>query len=201
MEGRVMWIAGPRWVCTNGWAGSRSFASQQHNSLGSVPKKPTCLAESHTAHSGLAAERMVGNGENWPSLDQTFVVQGKLWDTITNCLNKTVRKEVMWGGFGCIFEMQPNALASPTSEAGFHFSSLGPVWLHTSSCWGRFVGAGSEHGDCSVLLCPCSQLHMELLQPGGQGLVWGGAVLAWGWHSCEWAGGVLVDLVDVPHRE
>lgn len=31
----------------------------------------------YTAPSGLAAETMVENGENWPCLDPTFVVQGK----------------------------------------------------------------------------------------------------------------------------
>lgn len=96
----------------------------------------------------------------------------------------------MWGDLGCVFKVQPSALASLTSQVGFDFSSLGPHWLHTSSCWGRFAGAGSEHGDCCALLYPCSppQLHMEFPQLGMWGLVWGGALLGWGWHSCEWPG-------------
>lgn len=89
MEGRVMRKQGPGEYVQMAGSGGSSFASQQHNSLGSVPKKPTCLAEPRTAHSGLAAERMVENGENWPSLDQTFVVQAKLLHTIANCLSKT----------------------------------------------------------------------------------------------------------------
>lgn len=190
-----MRTARPRRVCAKGWARSRSFASQQQDSLGSGPKKPTCLAQPQAAPSGLPAERMVRNGENRPSLHRPSLRKGKILLTITNWLNKTAGKEVMWcEGVWNIFKMQPNALASPTSQAGFDFSSCGPGWPHTSSCWGRFAGAGSERGDCCALCVPVPlpSSTWNSCSHGGKGLVWGGAVPGWGWHSCEWPGEELL---------
>lgn len=181
---REVRIVGTRWLCTNGWDRSRNPASQQRGSLVSEPLRHQPVWHSATQpQSGLRTGEM---GIKRANLDITLPVHLELMRAITSCLNKTSRKQVMWG-FGVCLRCSLMAFSVTCFPSRLWFQFLWPQLTTHILLMREAVGTGCECGGCCALVCTCTSPLQPQRWKSGLGWCCGGVTEELlPCYSCSW---------------